>query len=201
MLVTVLALSLGGLLSDAPPRFSATLLSQADTQIVAPPPMVANAPLRDPQLRLDELRATPNPGLGGGIAMLVGGIVGLGVGIVCGIYGAAFVLGASLGGGSGAVFAGAAVTFLIIASVALAAGITLTIVGAVLLSKASKARKARSTEIKQLEQEIRSQQWQQRQVAPPPMYPPPANYNMPPPPPPPSTFLPAAEPTLLVAEF
>lgn len=198
MLALALAMSLGGLISDAPPPFSATLLSQADTQFVQAPP-VANQPYRDPQARLDELRATPNPSIGGGIALLVTGIAGLGVGVVFGIYGAVFLLGSSLGGVGGAL-AGAAITFLIIAGVGLAVGITLTIVGAALLSKASKARKERSREIKQLEQEVRQQQWQQRQVAPPPMYPPPGNY-VPPPPPPPSTFLQNVEPTLLVAEF
>jgi hypothetical protein len=197
MLALALALSLGGLVSDAPPPFSATLLSQADTQFVPPP--VANQVYRDPQLRLDELRAMPNPSLGGGIALLVTGIVGIGVGIVFGIYGAAFLFGASLGG---SVLTAAAVTFLAIASVGLAVGITLTIVGAALLSKASKTRRERSQEIKRLEQEVRQQQqWQQRQVAPPILPPPPPGNYVPPPPPPPSTFLQNVEPTLLLAEF
>ena len=196
MLALALALSLGGLVSDAPPPFSATLLTQADTQFVAPP--VANQVYRDPQTRLDELRATPNPSLGGGIALLVTGIVGIGVGVVFGIYGAAFLFGTSIGG---SVFAAAAVTFLVIAGVALAVGITLTIVGATLLSKASKTRRERSQEIKRLEQEVRQQQWQQRQVAPPMLPPPPPGNYVPPPPPPPSTFLQNVEPTLLLAEF
>ncbi len=169
-----LGLCLGGLLSEPLPRH-ASLLDVGDVVLAQGglPQAVLSADPEVLRTRLEALKSS-TPSLGGPVALLVsGGVLVIG-GVFFGYLGL-LVLALS-----------SSPVLLIPSLIGLAIGVALVVTGGVLLGTTLQAKKRRSREIRELEQELQRLETNQPGFTPPPM-------------PPPSVQGPA--PSLLLASF
>jgi hypothetical protein len=145
MLTLTLTLALGGLLSEPNPR-SASLLVPDDLLLAqAPVPPSAPGDLAARQARFDLLQSSPAPSLGPPIALLASALAAAGVGV--GFLSVGML--ASLLAGPGSVAA-----LLVVGVVALLVAAGLGIAGGVWLPAVLRARKARSHELRELQQQV-----------------------------------------------